>query len=152
MFTTYFNRPPAAGLDFSESPSMTEQHHAVENNINVIVQRALRSGIDPSLVRTFGKYADVTSVGDFMSAQMKYREGVEAFEALPSALRERFYNSPAELLTFLADKGNRAEAEKLGLIEKLPPPAPVSPEVVPDRSLDITGTTDTKPETGVVSQ
>lgn len=152
MFSTYFERPSSAGLDFSESPTLTEQHHAAENDINVIVQRALRSGIDPSLVRTFGKYADVTSVGDFMSAQMKYREGVEAFEALPSALRERFHNDPAELLTFLADKGNRAEAEKLGLLEKLPPPAPVSPEVVPGDPLDITGTTDTKTENGLVSQ
>lgn len=140
-FYNYFSPAPKPKIDFTDAPSMTEQHHAEDLDINRIVNRALRTGaVDPSLVRTFGKYADVTSVGDFMSANITYRKGVEAFEALPSEIRERFQNNPANLLDFLSKEENRDEAIKLGFIEA---PAPESPAVVPSTLLDINGTTDT---------
>lgn len=140
MFSTYFNREKSTGVDFSSAPSMTEQHHKDEVDINRIVSRALRTGLDPSLIKSFGKYADCTEVGDFFSAQLKYREGIESFEKLPSKIRTRFNNDPAQLLGFLCDKKNRAEAEKLGLID---PIVAESPQVVPGTPLDVTGTTDT---------
>lgn len=140
-FHTYYAPAEKKGIDFSDAPSMTEQHHSQELDINRIVNKALRTGaIEPSLMRTFGKYADVTSAGDFLEANIKYRKGVEAFEALPSVVRERFHNNPAELLDFISKDENRDEAIKLGFIEK---PVPVSPEVVPSSPLDINGTTDT---------
>lgn len=148
-FSTYYNRPISAGLDFSDSPSMTEQNHSDELDINRIVNRALRTGaIDPSLVRTFGKYADTTSAGDFFSANMRYREGVEAFEALPSDIRNRFHNDPGELLEFISKEENRAEAEKLGFLEAKT--APVSPEVGTN-PLDLNVPTDTGDGTASVA-
>lgn len=129
------------GIDFSDSPSLTEQHHAADLEINRIVNRALRTGaVEPSLMRTFGKYADATTAGDFLSANITYRKGVEAFEALPSDIRDRFHNDPVQLLTFIADEKNRDEAIKLGFIEA---PAPESPAVGTLNPLDINVPTDT---------
>lgn len=143
MFATYFKKPDVSGLDFTDSPSLTEQHHAPDLDMNTIVTRALKTGaIDPSLVRTFGKYADVTTVGDYMDAHMRYRSGVESFEALPSSIRDRFHNNPAELLEFIHDPKNRDEAIKLGFIEK--PIVPVSPEVGTVVPLDLNVPTDTE--------
>ena len=58
-----------------------------------------------------------------MDAQNFVIEAGEMFDALPSRIRKRFNNSPAQLLEFLADTANVSEAISLGLIS-----APVEPE------------------------
>lgn len=54
--------------------------------------------------------------------------------SLPAELRKRFRNDPGMLLAFLEDPQNRAEAESLGLVDRMPvvdssppEPAPVAP-------------------------
>lgn len=150
MFHTYFTPPKGSSVDFSDSPSMTEQYHKDDLDINRIVNRALRDGaMDPSLNRVFGKYADVSDAGDFLSANIKYRQGVEAFENLSSKIRSRFNNDPMQLLQFLDDPNNREEAIELGFIEKV---APVSPAVGTNPPLDINVPTDTGDNASQVSQ
>lgn len=64
----------------------------------------------------------------------------ESFASLPAVIRARFKNDPRNMVEFLANEGNRSEAESLGLVikkEPHPAPVPVSPLVV-------TGTTDSK--------
>ena len=63
----------------------------------------------------------------FRQAQETVIAAAEAFAALPSRVRQRFNNDPAELLEFLADESNREEAVFLGLIEK-PEPQESAPE------------------------
>jgi len=50
---------------------------------------------------------------------------------LPAKMRARFHNDPQELLEFISNEENRAEAEKLGLVAKKPetPPAPIAQPV-----------------------
>lgn len=150
MFHTYFNRPKGSSVSFENSVSLTEQHHKDDLDINRIVNRALRDGaMDPSLNRHFGKFMDASDSVDFLEANIRYRQGVEAFENLSSKIRTRFNNDPHQLMQFLEDPANRDEAIKLGFIEK---PVPVSPEVGTGSPLDLTVPTDTGDGTAKVSQ
>lgn len=142
MFSTYFKREKSQGVDFSESPTLTDQHFKDECNMQHIVQRALHTGcIDPSLVRSIGKYVeDGAAVGTFLEAQRIVARGKSVFEQLPSDMRNRFHNSPVELLHFLQQPENRDEAVKMGFFKAT---SPVSPAVGTDKPLDITVPTDT---------
>lgn len=146
---TYFARSARAERPKVHcTDSHTEQYHAVEHDINNIVDRALRTGaIDPSLVRTIGRFVDVADYGDFQSAQNRIADASNAFAGLPGRIRERFNNSPQMLLEFLADERNRPEAERLGLVEKRA--AASSP--VGTGSLDKTVPTDTTSEASGVT-
>lgn len=104
-------------------PSMTKQSHKDECDINYILKRFMQTGELPDAGR-IGAYGDVTGA-DFMEAMLLVRGAQEAFDALPSDVRERFHNSPAELLDFVDDPRNEAESLRLGLlIGKEPPKAP----------------------------
>lgn len=145
MFKTYFNPPAKPVIDQRNEVSLTQQSDAVDCDINCIVDRAMRTGmVDPSLIRQVGSFTDAVAATlqaeTFSDAMRLQAEGVSAFESLPSQIRNRFGNSPSKLLEFLSDPGNREEAEKLGLIEKI---SAVSPQVGTDPSLDITVPTDT---------
>lgn len=151
MFSTYFTPPEDPSIDQSKEVSLTQQSDVPECDINCIVNRAMITGmVEPSLIRQVSNFMDVTSEAlgaeTFFDAQIKHREGVEAFEALPSSIRNRFHNSPQELLDFVSDEKNRPEAEKLGLLERI---ISESPKVGTGGSLDITVPTDTKTDVEV---
>lgn len=114
-----------------EGESLTEQAHAAGADINAIMRRAERTG-EVLVTDARPMYGDFSSVGDYQSALEAVRTAQAAFMSLDPAVRERFANDPGRLLEFLSDEGNRAEAEKLGLVEvtkvELPP---VGAEVKP---------------------
>lgn len=100
-------------------PSMTHQSFKDECDINVIVARCMKTGylVDPLTASTRQPlYGDFVSASDFQEAQNLLADSIDRFESLPSALRARFSNDPALLLSFLEDPSNRQEAIKLGLI------------------------------------
>lgn len=115
-----------SGVDFSDDPGMTQQHFRDECDINVIVDRFLKSGEMPPNVN-FGD-VDVSEVADFHDAMNIVRAAQEQFDALPSKVRERFHNDPVRLMEFVGSEANRAEALALGLLK---PPAPVQAPVEP---------------------
>ena len=130
--TAYGFRGEHPGLVFSES-SMTKQSFKDECDINVILARYENTGMYYDPLTTRGSRApmfdDFTVVPDYMEAQNFIIEAGEMFNALPSRIRRRFNNSPAELLGFLANSDNVDEAVSLGLISAPDPaPAPVEPE------------------------
>lgn len=99
-------------------PTLTQQHHENETNINTIMAKALKSGIMP-----VGKDMNLLKFGDFETG-FDYQESMnkiiaanESFEALPSQIRNRFRNDPALFLDFVSDESNRQEAVSLGLIQ-----------------------------------
>lgn len=109
-----------SGLHF-DGPGRTQQQFRDECDINTIVRRFGVTGQLPVPVR-LPTYDDFTQVRDFQSAMQAVRDAEESFAALPSDLRSRFANDPQQLLEFLGDAKNRAEAEKLGLVNPAPPP------------------------------
>lgn len=105
--------------------TMTQQQFKDESDINNLVDRFLRTGEIPPV--------DARAMyGDFVDSPQSYQEALSAvfeaqagFDALPSKVRQRFNNDPAELLAFLQDSANLDEAIKLGLVEKPEPAQPV---------------------------
>ena len=57
----------------------------------------------------------------------KVTEARSIFAQLPSELRKRFHNDPAELVVFMSDSANVEEAISLGLMSK-PVVLPLEPQ------------------------
>lgn len=85
-----------------------------ECDINNILKKYQKTGVVDWLAKHEGTYADVSAF-DFMSAQMTIVEAKRMFGDLPSSVRKRFSNDPAEFLLFMEDDSNLEEAIKLGL-------------------------------------
>ena len=109
----------------STQPTMTQQQFKDEADINRLVDRFLRTGEVPP-VDGRAMYGDFIDVPDgYQAALNAVIEAQAGFDALPSKIRQRFDNDPAELLSFLQDPKNLDEAVELGLLEKPVPAEPV---------------------------
>lgn len=119
----------------SFEPSLTVQADKDRTDIRNIVQRAMRG--KPVHVNVMqGSFRDISDAPTYTEALNLVVRAQAQFDALPSKVRDRFANDPLQLMAFLADKENEAEAIKLGLV-KTPEPAPQPPDpvlvrVVPD--------------------
>lgn len=102
-------------------PSMTQQHFANEVDVNMIVERATRTGLlgDPlAMAARQASFGDFSDIGDYQSCVNKVTAANNAFNSLPADVRSRFNNNPAELIAFLSDDKNIIEASELGLVDK----------------------------------
>ncbi len=61
-----------------------------------------------------GEYGFATS-DDFSTAMRTVTIAQEMFDGLPSSIRNRFANNPAQFLDFVQDADNKKEGQKLGL-------------------------------------
>jgi len=104
----------ASGL-VCEEPTRAQQHHKDECDINVILERFGKTGQVP-VNAISGTYGDFSGVHDYHTAINAIIASENEFAALPAQLRNKFANDPANLVQFLDNPENRAEAEKLGLV------------------------------------
>jgi phage internal scaffolding protein len=104
----------ASGL-VCEEPTRAQQHHRDECDINVILERFGKTGQVP-VNAISGTYGDFSGVHDYHTALNAILASESEFAALPAQIRNRFANDPANLVQFLDNPDNRAEAEKLGLL------------------------------------
>ena len=100
------------------APSLTKRSMQAECDINNIMRKFQNTGLIDHQNTHQGQYGDFTSAEDYHASMTRIVEAQEMFEALPSTIRRRFHNDPAEFLEFVADAENRPEAEKLGLVPK----------------------------------
>jgi phage internal scaffolding protein len=108
----------ASGL-VCEEPTRAQQHHKDECDINVILERFGKTGQVP--VNTIsGTYGDFSGVHDYHTAMNALIASESEFAALPAQIRNRFQNDPSNLIEFLDNPNNKAEAESLGLINSKP--------------------------------
>lgn len=98
----------------TEGESLTVQSEEADANINVIMDRY---GFGAKLPENFRapQYGDFSEVQDYQSCLNAVKAADAAFMEMPADVRERFGNSPQQLLEFLADGRNLDEARKLGL-------------------------------------
>lgn len=101
-----------------KDPSLTQQHYAEEADINVMMARFGVTGHMPQSLR-LPTYGDFTGVTDFRSAMDVVVRAQNEFMTLPPDIRARFGNDPHQIISFLSDPDNDAEARKLGLIKPL---------------------------------
>jgi len=104
----------ASGL-VCEEPTRAQQHHKDECDINVILERFGKTGHLP-INAISGTYGDFSGVHDYHTALNAIIASESEFAALPAQLRNRFDNEPSKLIEFLDNPENKAEAQKLGLI------------------------------------
>lgn len=107
---------------FFEGKSRAKQSFKDECNINNIMAKYQNTGLLEHLNTSSPRYGDFSSVASYQQSLNAVIAAQDAFEALPSAIRKRFANDPAQLLRFIEDDANREEAVRLGLIN---PPEPV---------------------------
>lgn len=99
--------------------SRTQQNFKRQVNINSIVEKARVNGMLPNNGR-IPQYLDVSEVKDYQEYQNRVIAVNTAFAALPSKVREKFRNDPAEMVDFINKPENIDEAEKLGLLKRTP--------------------------------
>jgi len=99
-----------------EEPSLAQQHYKDECDINNILRQFNVTGMLPESTLS-PKYGDFTGISDYKTALDRVIAADEEFMSLPAQLRARFNNDAAELIEFLENDENRADAEKLGLVE-----------------------------------
>ena len=118
-------------IDYTSQPSLTKSEFKDECDINNVVKRALRTGVLPGVDRE-ALYGDFSQVENYAEAQIKIANAKSEFEQLPSGIKEKFDNDVTNLLDFVDDPENEAEAIKLGLlpeveqIKEIEPQEPIS--------------------------
>lgn len=103
----------------NDDPSLTEQHHAKDADLNEILRRfGVTDGAIPPSAMDPRHFGDFTDAVDFREALDRTRIAAERFNALPADIRNRFANSPVLLWQFVNDPRNHEEAVRLGLLKK----------------------------------
>lgn len=102
-----------------EEPSLAQQQFKDETDINNILRQFNITGLLPEAPLS-PRYGDFTGIVDYQSALNAVIAADDGFMTLPAETRARFGNDPEQLINFLADESNRAEAEKLGLVDPIP--------------------------------
>lgn len=114
-------------------PGRTKQEFVLECDINNILKMYKKTGIIQHVQTRAaqGQYLDLPSEVDFQASLNAVIQAEEAFASLPSKLRSRFGNDPAEFLAFCENPNNLDELRELGLAKEAPPP-PLSPNPPPE--------------------
>lgn len=103
----------ASGLSCPE-PTRTQQHLAEETDINWIVKRYQQTGEVPQH-QLPPLNADFHGQLDFREAMNLIVEARESFDSLPSEVRTRFHNNPAEFVDYMSNEKNRDGIREMGL-------------------------------------
>ena len=103
--------------------SRTKQNFKNECDVNNILKNYNKTGVMPENFNP-GEYRDLDGT-DYQEYMQTVASANSMFEELPSALRKRFKNDPAQLLSFVHDDKNVAEAHNLGLLRDDYDPSPI---------------------------
>jgi len=124
---SYFTRPGsmAGAINFATALDRTHQEFKDECDINVLMRRYEATGVMPQPWKSppVAQYGDFSEAPDYFEAQRILATARDQFSGLPSRVRARFNNDPAQLLAFVHDDANLEEARKLGLLRDQAPPA-----------------------------
>lgn len=124
-------------VDCSEDTPRTEQSHKEEVNINNIVKR---HGIDlvqkTAMLQSADYQFDDIPGNDFAEAMIKVTKAQQTFDSMPSQLRKKFNNSPAEFLDYIQDKNNIDSLVEMGLAQREQINQPVNVNVVNNQTAE----------------
>jgi phage internal scaffolding protein len=111
--------------------SMTKQSFAKECDMNHIIRKYQKTGMLDHVARYQGDYSDITNQPtDFHTALNIVNDSQEAFDSLPSSIRNKFSNDPGSFFDFVSNPDNLAEMAEMGLVENYTPPQEPAPEPV----------------------
>lgn len=126
---------------YNREDSKTQQNHADEADINVIMKRFGVTAVTNACRQMPPSFIDVPDNLDMQTAWDLVNNGIEAFEAQPAEIRAAFRNDPALYVAAVdhaRKAGDRKTLEALGLALPEPPkptedpPKPTSTAAPPD--------------------
>jgi len=140
-FKTAYGPKQKVSLTFPENSRWTKQSFKDECDINLIMRRYMASGEMPVLNNNAPQYLDATGY-DYQEAMQFIAGAKSLFGEMPSEIRNKFQNDPAQFLDFCSNEKNRPEMAEMGLlrpdlprVEPLvstqPAQGPVGPASVP---------------------
>jgi phage internal scaffolding protein len=103
-----------------EDPSLTHQSFKAECDIRNIMKKYKKNGVITHLTSMKPQFYDASVVPDYQEALNLIIDAQNSFDSLPSELRTRFGNDPAQFLSFTSNESNLDEMRKLGLANPLP--------------------------------
>jgi len=116
-------------------PSQTHQSFKRECDINTIMAKYQKTGLVDHVAHHQGDYSDLTDVPTYHDAMNKILSANQSFSTLPSSIRKKFQNDPAQFLDFVSNPENVEEMQQMGLLPSsptvistpadTPPPEPV---------------------------
>jgi phage internal scaffolding protein len=112
-------------INFDGVENMAHQSHKDECDIHKILNQYKKTGILAHITQRQPMYADLPDVSDYQRSLDVILEGSQAFATLPSSVRDRFSNDPAQFLAALGNPDLRGELEDLGVFKKIPVTSPV---------------------------
>ena len=110
------------------NPSQAKQSFKDECDINKIMAKYQKTGLIEHTKNVQGSYGDFTGMDDYHASINQVMAAQQAFMALPSTIRARFENDPAQFLSFMDDEDNMTEAAELGLIPSKPERSDIEPK------------------------
>lgn len=117
-------RRPVVLKDFG--PTRAKQSMKAECDINNIMAKYQRTGAVTHFSKHSPQYGYAPAT-EFREALEIVREGEALFKALPSKIRNKFENDPAQFLEFVQNPENLDEMRELGLANPRAPEAPAAP-------------------------
>lgn len=119
----------------NRDPSLTEQSHKIDCDINHIVRHYGREELERRMAMDPGLFTgDYIPPQDLMQSIEIVRSAEEQFNALPATVRAKFNNSPVNFLQYAQDPSNAKGMIDLGLLKKrvsVDPPQPNEPSLKP---------------------
>lgn len=109
---------------------ITKQEYKDECNIYNILNQYQQTGIISHINENKPLYTDLPDSMDYQQSLEILTQAGEAFDALPSKVREHFSNDPGRFLAAFSDPSQLNYLHELGLVTKtgeIPPTSP-SPE------------------------
>lgn len=103
-FRKAYDKPKRYQINTKDS--RTEQHHSEECDVNKILSKYIKKGVDVFTNKHTLNYADVTSGNDYHTAMNTIANANSMFADLPSKIRNDFDNDPALFLDFVGDESN----------------------------------------------
>lgn len=124
MIKSAFSRGERVKVAFDPAEGRTKQSMRDECNINLIMARYQRTGAVSHVNRRGAEYGFAPAL-DFRQAMELTRKAQAIFDELPSSLRKRFRNDPAQFLEFVQNPENAEEMRELGLMREVEKPTRV---------------------------
>lgn len=121
-------------IEFPEK-TLTKQEFKKTVDINNIIKRHDKTGLITHVNTMQAQYGDFSDTDDYQTSLDMVIAARDSFMSLPSEVRKKFGNDPANFLEFVTNPENMDEMIEMGLANPPePPPAPVQVEITnPER-------------------
>jgi len=110
----------------SDGTSRVQEHFKDEVDINKIVAKYRKTGVITHVQRVKEKYGEFLDIFDVAGQLDKVAKANQAFDQLPSELRNKVGNSIPKFLEYIQDPQNLDQCVKWGIYKKKPVEEPAA--------------------------